>query len=393
VDDISPAQNGLATAAPAVDLGDLRRRFAAIRDAMLRTYVERDDAVECIMLSALCQQHPLLLGPPGTGKSHLIGALTRCISGARYFSTLLTKFSTEDEVCGPAKLSALKQDRFERSTDGHLPGCEVAFLDETFKANSAVLNSTLSVLNERTYKGKPSPLRMACGASNEMPEDETLGALFDRFLLRYVVSYVESPHAWKGMLKARPSFTPPATITVAEWDAVTRAVTAVVIPDAIYDELERLKALLTRDGVVVSDRRWIQLCGVLQAAAWLDGAPEVEKDHLYALRFGLWSKQAEIGPVEATLKTVDLGPAREALDIIDDALRAYEARPTDPAAYYAAIPTLMTTLATAGKRVQQYAGKLTRRAHEKVERKVAALKAANQQLKEDLVSQRYSGMP
>lgn len=390
MDDISPAQNGLAKGQP--DLGDLRLRFVAIRDAMHRTYVERDDAVECILLSALCQQHPLLLGPPGTGKSHLIGALTKCISGARLFSTLLTKFSTEDEVCGPAKLSALKQDRFERSTDGHLPGVEVAFLDETFKANSAVLNSTLSVLNERTYKGKPSPLRMACGASNEMPEDESLGALFDRFLLRHVVKYVESAHAWKGMLRARPSFAPPATFTVADWDAVVGAVSGVLVPDAILDELERLKALLARDGIVVSDRRWIQLLSVLQASAWLDGAVEVEKDHLYALRFGLWSKQDEIPRVEAILRTVDLGPAREALDIIDAAMREYENRPTDPAAYFAAIPALVSTLTGAGKRVQQYNGKLTRRAQDKIARQMSVLKEAHKQLRDDLVSQRYSGI-
>lgn len=372
-----------------VDLADVRARFVAIRDAMCATYFERQDAVECIVLSALCQQHPLLLGPPGTGKSHLLTSLTRCIGGARLFSTLLTKFSTEDEVCGPAKLSALKQDRFERSTDGHLPGVELAFIDETFKANSAVLNSMLSVLNERIYKGQPSPLRMAVGASNEMPEDETLGALWDRFLLRHTVEYVQGPAAWKDMLRARPTFAVPATITLAEWDAAVADARQVVVPDKVLDELERVKHKLADDGIVVSDRRWIQLLSVLQAAAWLEDSPEVDLDHLWSLRFGLWSKQDERGRVEAALRTVDMGPAREAIDIIDEAMRLYESRPTDPAAYYAAIPDLVSKLTNAGKRVQTFQGKLSRRAQNKVAQHMTQLKEAHAQLKADL-AQRYS---
>lgn len=367
----------------------VRQRVLAIRTALEATYIERSDAIECILLAALCQQHPLLLGPPGTGKSHLIGSLTRCIDGARLYNTLLTRFSTEDEVCGPAKLSALKADRFERQTDGHLPGVEVAFVDETFKANSAVLNSILSVLNERTYKGKPVPLRLCAGASNEMPEDESLGALFDRFLLRHVVRYVESPSAFKQLLRSRPTFTVPAQVTLAEWDQIATEVAAITVPDRILDECERLRSVLANDGIVVSDRRWVQLLSVLQAAAWLDGDDAVELDHLWALRFGLWSKQDEIGRVEAVLRTVDMGPAREALDIIDSAMRAFEARPTDPAAYYEAIPKLVAELTGAAKRVQAYDGKLSKRAAARVQRQLETLKSAHRQLKSDL-STRYT---
>lgn len=372
-----------------MDTNDVRRRFGLIREGMLSTFVERADTVEVALTAAVAQEHLCLLGPPGTGKSAVITALVACFSGARIFDTLLTKFSTEDEVCGPAKLSALKQDRFERNTDGYLPGVEVGFVDETFKANAAVLNSLLSVLNERKYKGRTCPLRFCAGASNEMPEDETLGALWDRFLLRHVVEYVQSDSAWQGMLLASPTFVPPCTIDLAEWDAACAEARSLPISPEIVAELSRVKAKLATDGIIISDRRWIKLLGALRAAAWLDGEPCVTKDQLYVLRFGLWQKPDDRDRVTAILKTVDMGPARECQDIIDAALRAFEGRPSDPAAYYQAIPVLAGTLTDAAKRVQSYSGKLSKRAAEKVARQMVALKTAHTTLTADL-AKRYS---
>jgi len=174
----------------------VRDTFNQIRAGLLKTYVERADPIECILLATLAQQHVLFIGPPGTGKSHLVTSLTRCITGCDTYVTLLSKYTTEDELCGPCKLSALKLDRFERATAGHLPTAHVAFLDEVFKANAACLNATLSITNERQYKGQPVPLRFLAGASNELPDDETLGAMFDRFLLRTTVDYVKAEASW-----------------------------------------------------------------------------------------------------------------------------------------------------------------------------------------------------
>ena len=60
----------------------------------------------------------------------------------------------------------------------------MAFLDEIFKANSAILNSLLTILNERRFdNGKTRqviPLLAVVAASNELPESEELDALYDR---------------------------------------------------------------------------------------------------------------------------------------------------------------------------------------------------------------------
>ena len=132
----------------------------------------------------LARQAPQAIGPPGSAKSELARRLHRAFDGARYFERLLTRFSTPEELFGPLSLKALEDDRYERLVDGYLPRAGIAFLDEVFKANSAILNNLLTVLNERVYRRGAEthrlPLISAFAASNHLPEDDALGALFDR---------------------------------------------------------------------------------------------------------------------------------------------------------------------------------------------------------------------
>jgi MoxR-like ATPase len=359
-------------------------KIQAVRAAMRATYIEREDAIECLLLGAIAQQHVLFLGPPGTGKSHLVTALTSCITGCDTFVTLLTKYTTEDELCGPAKLSALKQDRFERATVGHLPAAHVAFLDEVFKANAACLNATLSIANERLYKGAPCPLRFMAGASNELPQDESLGAMYDRFLLRHVVAYVSAESEWIRMLASEPKFQAPCQLSLAELDAITTDARKVKIGRPVLEALAKMKDTLGGRGVIASDRRWIQLLGVLRAAAWLEGAAEVEIDHLSVLRFGLWQQPDQAPVVTAVLAALPAGPARQAIQIIDEALRLVAQRPTDPDALFDAAPRLVNACKEAARKVKALEPKLTKASALRVNAAMDQLRKAHETVQTEL---------
>jgi MoxR-like ATPase len=244
-------------------------------------------------------------------------------------------------------------------------------------------------MNERLYKGQPIPLRLLVGASNELPEEEILAAIYDRFLLRDVVEYVQADATWMQLVAAPPEYKPAAQITLAEWDTACKEVLRVELPQRVVEELLRLRTALKADGLVLSDRRWIALTRVLKAAAWLDDAPAVEFDHLSVLKYGLWNKPEDRARIVAVLQTVDRSVVAQAIEIVDEALKAYANRPTDAAAYQSALPQLADKVTEAGKRVQDMLKNgVSRRAHARIQPKLDELKKAHDALTGDL-SKRY----
>src|SRR5262245_38690260 len=155
-----------------------------------RGLVERETLVELIALSAVAREHMLVIGPPGTAKSEAVRRIALACSG-RYFEYLLGRFTEPSEIFGPIDLRKLKDGVVETETSGMLPEAEIAFLDEVFLGSTAILNTLLGILNERTFtRGHTRvrcPLRVCVGASNRLPEDEQLAAFADRFLVRAFV--------------------------------------------------------------------------------------------------------------------------------------------------------------------------------------------------------------
>ena len=215
-------------------------RLRALRDKLSSGLVERDLTVRLALLAALAGEHLLLLGPPGTAKSLVARRLHLAFADASYFERLLTRFTVPEELFGPLSIKGLEEDRYERLTTAYLPTASIAFLDEIFKANSAILNALLTLLNEREFdngaKRIRTPLVAVIGASNELPDGEELDALFDRFLLRLHVGPV-TKEAFPALLALRGHATPevPAALRLTEADlaSLQKLADDVEVPDDV----------------------------------------------------------------------------------------------------------------------------------------------------------------
>src|SRR5690606_18273054 len=285
-----------------------RAQLARLLQVLESGLVERRQVLRLGLLGALAGEHTLLIGPPGTAKSALARRIHLAFREARYFERLLTRFTVPEELFGPLSIRALEEDRYERHVAGFLPDAEVAFIDEVFKANSAILNALLTLLNEREFDNGAGrlrcPLISVIGATNQVPEDEVGEAFFDRFLLRLVVGPV-SAEGFRALLgcdgrsgsegveacgpSARPSALPAAAVSdarqslladglqlgAAERAALTAAALRVTLPAEVLERLSELRAWLAAQAHYVSDRRWVKIGHLLRMAAASEGRASV----------------------------------------------------------------------------------------------------------------------
>src|SRR5882672_691587 len=168
----------------------LRQRLNRFRQSLGRFFVAKQELIDLMVVAAIAQEPLLIVGPPGTAKSDLVLKFKDALGLADedYFEYMLTRFTEPSEIIGPIDINQLRDGRYIRREQGKLPTARLAFLDEIFKSNSAILNILLTIINERKFyqDGVPQPvrLRVLFAATNEVPEQGELAALKDRFVLK-----------------------------------------------------------------------------------------------------------------------------------------------------------------------------------------------------------------
>lgn len=257
---------------------------------------ERSDEIKNILACLIAGQHAFFLGLPGVAKSLMITTIMACCDDARVFIRLMTSQTTNEEVFGPLDFMALKDGDIKYKTDGFLADTEVAFLDECFKANSQTLNALLTAMNERKFDDGNArvdiPLISMFGASNELPQDDSLKALYDRFMVRMDVKPLADDRNFARLLTFKPS--PAPKILNVETILQAREEASQIDISELIPEIVKLKHMIEHDAslagqVYVSDRRWREMIKFLKARIWMEGGNVSELSLTYLLDC-LWEK-------------------------------------------------------------------------------------------------------
>src|SRR5262245_60566384 len=281
----------------AVDVARASASFQEIARQLGAQFLDKQEIIRLMLVSAIAGEHMVIVGPPGTAKSAMVGMFAKLVD-ARYFEYLLTRFTEPNELFGPVDIAAFREGRYTRRTENMLPAAEMVFLDEIFKSSSAILNSLLHVINERKFANGPNivqvPLISLFAASNEVPNDESLAAMFDRFLLRVLSDNLDSYHFGELMTKGVALEVARMTgkgdelrpvISARDLRALQAAFDRfMVFPDDFLAKYKGLIFQIRSEGISVSDRRAVKLLKLFTASAVFDGRTRVHDGDFFVLR-------------------------------------------------------------------------------------------------------------
>lgn len=282
---------------------NLKARTTKIIEALNEGIHERDETIAVSFLAALSDQNIFLFGPPGTAKSLIARRLSHAFETSSYFEYLMHRFSTPEDVFGPVSITELKKDNFLRKTEGFLPRADFAFLDEIWKSSPAILNTLLTIINEKLFRNgaevESAPLKALIAASNETPPPgQGLEALYDRFLVRLDVSPMEEKGNFERLLNAQPTrakleLPDGLAIKHEEWEQWCKDIHAIKLSQETLNVIHDIRLTFEGKGeeidVYVSDRRWQKAAIFLKAAAFFCERKETNLADTLLLRHCLWT--------------------------------------------------------------------------------------------------------
>jgi MoxR-like ATPase len=303
--------------------------FTELRQVLEREHICRHDAIEAVLLALVSGGSLLFVGPPGVAKSQLIRRTLARVADAELFDTSLDMFSTPEDLYGPHSLAAMREDRWEREIQGTLLTADVAMLDEFFEASSALLKALLRVLREGTYRHGTTinsvNLLALFAATNTVPTDPRLAALYDRLLIRCHVQRIGHASDFVAMLNlGAPEPDPSPIVSRQDLVEAQRDSARVFVPVDVFEAMASMRRDLDAEGINVTDRRFVEALRCVRASAWLGGQEKATLDDLHCLRYVLWDRPEQIMAVTAIVESTCEPRLKELSLLASDIHTVYE---------------------------------------------------------------------
>ena len=339
-------------------------RIAALKKALSKGLYEKDEALCLALLAAIAGESIFFLGAPGCAKSMLARRIAKAFKidgdgSVQYFETLLNQFSTPEDVFGNISLKALNgegesgKEEYHRLTENMLPEADIAFIDEIWKASPAILNTLLTIINERKFhnvsKVQDVPLKALLAASNELPaKNRGLEALYDRFILRLPIGFIQNEDRFFDMVESSSSeFELSDEIKklqisnedLESWktqiDAVQLSEEARAVISAIRKELTAQNETLSEEekaageAFAIGDRRWKKIVHILKTSAFLNDRTEVDLMDCQLIEYCIWGTEKQQKKVRQIVETCIQQNGLDcdtAIDDINDEIEAFTAK-------------------------------------------------------------------
>ena len=291
-----------------------KEKLAYIINKLSDGLYEKEDIISFTFLCALAGKSVFLYGPPGTAKSLIVRRIASAFKDSKYFGQLMNRFTTPEDVFGPVSLSKLKEDKFERQTEGYLPKADFVFLDEIWKSSPAILNTLLTIINEKVYRNGSAeekvPLKALVSASNETPpKGQGLEAMYDRFIMRLMVSPAEDVNNFKSLIADKDiSFNADLNedekISSDDLEKLKNNIENVEISSNVFNIIISIKNEIdeynkgNNEKIYISDRRWKNIVYILKAAAYLSDRKEIMPIDCFLIADCIWTLEENINEVK-----------------------------------------------------------------------------------------------
>lgn len=292
----------------------IRQRVADLLQALNAGLFEREQAINLAFLTAIAGESIFLLGPPGVGKSLIARRLKQAFADGVSFEYLMSKFSTPDEIFGPISIQKLKEeDKYERLTERYLPGANIVFLDEIWKAGPAIQNALLTILNEKIYRNGDVDMKVnirgIITASNELPpRNQSLDPIWDRFLVRLEVGKIQRFQNFVSMIVDtqdvyEDNLPEGLKLRESELDEWSRQIDAIEVPAEVLNTIQlvmyKIEAYNARPNnaeqqIKIYDRRWKKIVRVMRSSAFLHGRAKVNLMDCFLMIHCLWNRPQQL---------------------------------------------------------------------------------------------------